>query len=108
MNKEFEVLNHKTPAVFRGGYVQLNRFLENRQLSLLKESDERRSKIDSVEKLRAHGEFMRKEFIARIGGIPVRDCPLEARVTSVRDMGAFTIEGVIFKSRRDVYVTESL
>ncbi len=108
MNKEFESLNHKTPTMFRGGNTQFNRFLEDRQLALLKKSDERRSALNSIDKLQAHAAFMKKEFMARLGDIPVRDCPLNARVTFVRDMGAYTVENVIFQSRRDVYVTASL
>ncbi len=108
MSQEFQTFSHKSPSAFSGRFTQFNRFLEDRQLALLKEGDEHRAELDTIEKVQAHAAAMKQEFMERLGDIPMRDCPLDARVEFVRDMGAYTIENVIFQARRDVYVTASL
>ncbi len=108
MSRDFEPLAHRSPSNFSGRSTQFHTFLEQRQMPLLQAADERRRQIDSIDKLRAHNEFMRKTFIEKMGGIPPRDCPLNPRITTVTDRGDYTVEGVVFNSREGVYVTASL
>ena len=108
MSREFEPLTHRAPSSFSGRSTQFHTFLEQRQMPLLQAADERRAKIDSIEKLRAYNAFMRNTFIEKLGGLPVRDCPLNPVTTKVADRGGYVEESVIFNSRRDVYVTASL
>ena len=108
MSRDFEPLNYRSPSSFSGRSTQFHVFLEQRQMSLLQAADERRGQIDSIDKLRTHNEFMRKTFLDKMGGLPARDCPLNPRVTHVTDRGTYTVEGVVFNSRKGVYVTASL
>jgi len=108
MSNDFSSLNSFSPPVFFGRHTQLNEFLVRRQMALLQKGDEQRGQIDSIEKLKSHAMSMRKMFIEKLGGIPKRDCPLNARTVKIVDMGTFTIEDIIYTPRKDVYVTSSL
>ena len=108
MSSLFEPLNNRSPSVFSGRAIQFHNFLEQRQLRLLQAADERRARINSIEDLRAHNECMRKTFLDQIGGLPVRDCPLNPRITRISDQGDYTVESVVFSARTGVYVTASL
>lgn len=108
MSQAFLPFVHRSPSNFSGRSTQFHTFLEQRQMPLLQAADDRRRQIDSIEKLRAHNELMRKTFIENMGGIPKRNCPLDPQVTKVTDRGDYTVESVAFKSREGVYVTASL
>ena len=108
MSSLFEPLAYRSPPCFSGRSTQFHTFLEQRQLPLLQAADERRARIDSLDALRAHNEFMRKSFLEQIGGLPVRDCPLDPRITRITDQGDYTVESVVFLARTGVYVTASL
>jgi len=108
MSSEFIAFTYMNPSAFSGRYTQLHEFLTARQLPLLDKSDARRAQIDTIEKKQEYAEYMRKAFIQKMGGIPERDCPLNAKTTNVIDMGTYTIESVIYTARDRVYVPASL
>ena len=108
MSGEFQSFLYMSPSTFSGRFTQLHEFLDQRQLALLEKCDEQRAKIDSLEKLQAYADTMRKTFIQKIGGIHERDCPLDARTVDVIDMGDYTIESIVYQARDKVYVPSSL
>ena len=108
MSQDLQAFCHTSPSMYSGLYTQLHEFLDRRQSVLLEEADKRREQIDSLEKLKAHAAFMKETFIEKMGGIPERDCPLDAKVVNRIDMGDYTIESVIYTARSGVYVTASL
>lgn len=94
--------------MFSGRTLQFYDFLRKEQLSLLEESDRRRAQLDTVEKVEAYARNMRKNFMEKTGGIPERNCPLDAHITKTVDMGNYVIENIIYKARQGVYVSASL
>ncbi len=108
MNYDLQAFSNMSPSNFSGRYTQFHEFLDQRQLALLQEADVRRSQIDSLEKLQTYTRTMRETFIEKMGGIPKRDCPLDAKTLNVIDMGGYTIESVLYSARTGVYVTSSL
>lgn len=105
---EFKAFSEMTHTSYCGRFTQLNEFLLMRQLPMLQAGDERRAQLDSVEKVQAYAKEMRETFIEKLGGVPERECPLNPQITSVRDMGNYTQEAVIFNSRKGVYVTGTM
>lgn len=108
MSARFDPFAQRHPSHFSGRSTQLHGFLEQRQLPLLQAADERRARINSLEQLEKHAAFMRKMFVEKMGGLPKRDCPLNPQTTKILDMGDYTVEGVVFNARKNVYVTASL
>ena len=105
---EFKAFSEMTHTSYCGRFTQLNEFLLMRQLPMINAGDERRAQLDSVEKVQAYAKEMRETFIEKLGGVPERECPLNPQITSVRDMGNYTQEAVIFNSRKGVYVTGTM
>lgn len=108
MSGNFHVFSNMSPSVFSGRFTQLHEFLDRRQTALLDRHDARRAEIRSREQLQEYASFMRETFIRKMGGIPPRDCPLDARVVKTVECDSFTIESVIYKARDGVYVPSSL
>ncbi len=108
MNNEFKPFASFGPSGFSGRATQMNEFISRRHHTLLDAGDAQRNQLDTVEKVEAHAKKMRETFIEKIGGIPERDCPLDAKVTNVIDHGHYTIESIIFRARKGAYVTASL
>ena len=108
MSGEFKHFENASPSMFAGPYMQLHEFLDRRQEELLQKGDEARDRIDSLEKLHAHNARMKTAFIEKMGGIPERDCPLNAQITGTVDMGDYTVENIVYCARSGVYVTSSL
>ena len=108
MSGEFQSFLYMSPSAFSGRFTQLHEFLDQRQLALLQKCDEKRNKIDSLDALQTYARTMRETFIQKIGGIPARDCPLDAKTVDIIDMGDYVIESVIYQARDRVYVPSSL
>lgn len=108
MSKDISAFKKLSPSSFSGLNVQLNEFLCRRQLALLEQSDKRRNEINSLEALGSYTQTMRQTFLDSFGGIPERDCPLNAKTTKTIDMGSYVIEDVIYNPRKNVYATASL
>ena len=108
MSGEFQSFLYMSPSAFSGRFTQLHEFLDRRQLALLQKCDEQRAKVDSLETLQTYARTMRETFIQKIGGIPERDCPLDAKTVDSIDMGDYIIESVIYQARDKVYVPSSL
>lgn len=108
MTREFDAFKNLWPSGFSGRYTQLNEFLTEKQLALLKKSDAARAEIDSAEKLQAYAKKMRETFIEKLGGIPERNCPLDAKIVKTMDRGTYMLESILFKSREGIYVTSTM
>ena len=105
MDQEFRHFSNFSPNRFSGRANQLNDFVNRRHLALLDAGDEKRAKLDTLEKVRAHVAEMRETFLKKLGGIPERDCPLDPVTTKVIERERYTLESVAFKSRKGSYVT---
>lgn len=108
MKTLFSAFENISPEGFCECRNQLNDFITNRHLNLLCEAEERRNSINTEEELRIYAEEMRKRFLYETGGIPKRNCELNAKTVKVIDMGNFTLENIVFNSRKNVYVTGTL
>ena len=108
MSGTFDTFSYMSPDDFSGRYVQLHEFLTARQLALLDQSDANRAKLDSTEKVQAYAQYMKETFIQKMGGIPKRTCPLNARTVGIIDRGSYTIETVCYTARDGVYVPSTL
>ena len=62
---------------------QLQRLIYKRSEEAFSAGDSDRDRITDADKLHQRQKFIRKEFIASLGGLPPMDTPLEARVTGV-------------------------
>ncbi len=96
------------PSMFSGRAIQLSDFLTARQKRLLDQSDEARAELSSTEQVKEYARRMRETFLEKLGGIPARDCPLDAKTTKVLRQDGYTLESIVYKARRGVYVTASL
>ncbi len=65
-------------------------------------------KVHSVDEAEKRKEFVRKQMLDDIGGLPDYKGPLNARVTGEIHADAFTIEKVIYESLPGFYVTANL
>ena len=87
---------------------QLQRFVYKRSCQAFEAGDRKRDAIRSIEELVSYRTDMRKKFIEAVGGLPLSDTPLNAKVTGVVEYENFRIEKVIFESRPSTYVTANL
>ncbi|MBQ4354820.1 MAG: prolyl oligopeptidase family serine peptidase [Clostridia bacterium] len=108
MENEFKPYASFNPSGFSGRATQLNEFISRRHHTHLDAGDAQRNQLDTVEKVEAHAKKMRETFIEKIGGIPERDCPLDAQITGVRDNGTYMVESIVFRARKGAYVTASM
>ena len=59
-----------SPSDYSGRFLQLNEFISKRHFELLDKSDAARAEVKSIDDLKVYSEFMRKNFIEKLGGIP--------------------------------------
>ena len=108
MSGEFAPFAGMNSSIFSGRATQLNEFLAERQKKMLDRGDEVRAKLNSLDQVKDHARRMRETFIEKLGGIPARDCPPDAKTTKVLRQDGYTLESIVFRARRGVYVTASL
>jgi dienelactone hydrolase len=60
------------------------------------------------EQIAAYQEYLKKEFIRRIGGLPEARTPLNAKVVGQQKRRGYRLEKVIFESQPGHYVTAAL
>lgn len=87
---------------------QLKRHVYKRSTEAFDEGDRARDALLSTDDLMARQSYMRARFIENIGGLPSMETPLDAKVTGTVIGQGFTIEKIIFESRRNTYVTSNL
>lgn len=100
--------NHWVTNYYYAARDQLQRHVYRRSEQAFEEGDRARDGIRSVPDLRKRQAWIRRQFLASIGGLPESDCPLKSRVTGVHRDRGFSIEKVIFQSRPKHYVTANL
>jgi dipeptidyl aminopeptidase/acylaminoacyl peptidase len=87
---------------------QLQRHVYRRSEEAFIKGDQDRDAIRTVQELRKRQAWIRRQFIASIGGLPESHCPLKSQVTGVHQDQGFSIQKVIFQSRLRHYVTANL
>lgn len=87
---------------------QLQRYVYERSTEAFRAGDRRRDQISSRQELETYRAALRRRFIASLGGLPQDDVPLQPTVTGRLSQDGYTIEKVIFQSRKEVFVTASL
>ena len=88
--------------------AQLERHIIKRTEDALETGDAKRAGITDLHSFETRRNAMRKEFIDRMGGLPVMDTPLNPVHTGDVRGNGFTIEKIIFESRPGIYVTCNL
>ena len=87
---------------------QLQRLIYTNSEKAFSTGDSDRDKITDAGTLQQRQKFIRKEFIASLGGLPTMDTPLEAEVTGIIQEKGFRIEKVVYQSRPKSFVTANL
>ncbi len=111
MDNEFAPFARVSLANFYNGthnFDQLNDFIVNRQLEMLKRSDQLRDKLDSVEKVKEYAAEKKKTFLSSFGSIPERNCPLNPKILKTTQFERYKMESVVFNSRKGVYITGNM
>lgn len=87
---------------------QLKDHIYNRAKYLFADAKKIRDGIYTTDELKKYNKLMKAKFIASMGGIALDDTSIDARVTSIHKYDGYKMENVIFKSRKDTYVTGSM
>lgn len=103
--KPFETMTH--------GYThthndQLKDFIYARQEEYYRFGRQMRDAIQTKEQLASFVKQFREDFINGFGGVPFDDAPLNPQVTKTADYEDYSMESIIFQSRKDTYVTGNM
>ncbi len=104
----FEVFDRMSHHYNRTSYEQLKDFIYRQQEKMFDKADEAREKIQTPEQLARYNDEMQQAFDQAIGGEIVTDVTLDPQTAHILDMGEYTIESILFRSRPHTYVTASL
>ncbi|MBP1990849.1 alpha/beta hydrolase family protein [Paenibacillus eucommiae] len=86
---------------------QLKQLVYARSVEAFAAGDQARDAINASQ-LEERKNWLREQFIEKVGGLPSMDTPLLPEITGTIRCEGYRIENVIFQSRQETYVTGSV
>jgi len=83
-------------------------WLDERAQAHLKQRDLTIARIETSQQTEVRRQFVRAKVVELIGGLPDYRGPLNARVTWTKDRGKFVVEGVLYESLPNYWVSANL